>query len=98
VRRAAKIDANQRQIVAALRAVGASVRSLAAIGEGCPDLLVGYRSRNYLLEVKRDAKAKLTPEQELFFQSWRGPVYRVNSVDEALAVIGLVTTTDGRPA
>ncbi len=52
MRRAAKIDRNHVEIVAALRGVGASVQDLAAVGKGCPDLLVGYRGQNYVIEVK----------------------------------------------
>ena len=78
-------DTNQKAIVAALRAVGATVD---IIGEPV-DLLVGYRSRNYLLEVKRHPKAPLQPSQEQFFAEWRGTVTRVNSVSEALAAIGI---------
>jgi hypothetical protein len=52
MRRAAKVDANQTEIVQALRQIGAVVQSLAAVGNGCPDLLVGYRNRLFLLELK----------------------------------------------
>ena len=34
MRRAAKVDANQREVVAALRGAGASVQLLHAVGEG----------------------------------------------------------------
>lgn len=44
MRRAARTDANQTAIVEALRKCGASVQSLAAVGKGVPDLLVGLRS------------------------------------------------------
>ena len=57
MRRAAKVDGNQAEIVSALRQVGAEVQSLASVGQGVPDLLVGFRSRNFLLECKQ-AKAK----------------------------------------
>lgn len=90
MRRAAKVDGNQQQIVVALRAVGARVKSLASVGEGCPDLLVAFRGKLYLLEVKRNSKAKLTAEQEKFFAEWTGYVARVNSVTEALTAIGLI--------
>ncbi len=52
MRRAANVDRNQPEIVAALRAAGATVEYLHAVGGGCPDLLVGYRGANYVLEVK----------------------------------------------
>ena len=94
MRRAAKVDANQGEICAALRTVGASVHSLAAVGNGMPDLLVGFRRATYLLEVK-DGKKKpsareLTPDQVRFHSEWfGGACVVVNSVPEALAAIGV---------
>jgi hypothetical protein len=52
MRRAARVDHNHAEIVRALRDVGATVESLAAIGSGCPDALVGFRGVNVLLEIK----------------------------------------------
>lgn len=76
MRRAAKIDNNQHEIVAALRAIGCSVESLAAVGRGVPDLLVGRAGRTYLIEVKDGAKVpsarRLTDEQLLWHGEWRG--------------------------
>ena len=40
MRRAARVDDNQGQIVDALRRVGCSVWSLAGVGKGFPDLAV----------------------------------------------------------
>jgi hypothetical protein len=51
IRRAARRDDNEVEIVRALEAAGASVTYLSA--EGCPDLLVGYAGRTVLLEVKQ---------------------------------------------
>ena len=91
MRRAAKVDANQTEIVKALRQVGASVQSLAATGKGCPDLLVGFRGKNLLLEVKDGGKVKsarkLTEDQVVWHQTWRGKVYIVESVDQALNLL-----------
>lgn len=92
MRRAAKIDANQPDIVAALRAIGASVQSLAATGKGVPDLLVGWRGQTYLIEVKDGAlppsARKLTPDQEAWHAAWTGkPVTVITCVDSALAAL-----------
>ena len=91
MRRAAKIDANQTEIVKALRQVGASVQSLASTGKGCPDLLVGFRGVNWLLEIKDGQKVKsarkLTDDQVVWHQTWRGKVYIVESVDQALNLL-----------
>jgi Holliday junction resolvase len=85
--RKARIDRNHGEIVQALRQVGASVQSLASVGRGCPDLLVGYRGLVFVMEVKA-AKGKLRPLQEEWREGWRGPVHIVRTVDEALAAIG----------
>lgn len=96
MRRAAKIDTNQPQIVAALRAAGASVQPLHAVGKGVPDLLVAHRGTNYLIEVKDGAKPpserKLTPAQVDWHGAWRGQVAVAETVEQALAVIGVTAT------
>jgi len=92
MRRAAKVDANHADIVSALERVGAIVQSLAAQGSGVPDLLVGYRGINYLIEVKDGSKPPskrtLTSAQQDWHQQWRGQVAIVHSEDDALTVIG----------
>ena len=92
-RRAARVDANQTEIVAALRGAGATVEHLHAVGSGCPDLLVGHRAVNHLLEVKDGSKPpskqKLTPDQIEWHRDWRGKVVTVNSIEQALAAIGV---------
>ena len=91
MRKAAKIDDNQKAIVNVLRQIGASVQSLAATGKGCPDLLVGYQGINYLMEIKDGdkmlSKQKLTIDQEHWHTLWRGSVHIVKSVDEALKIL-----------
>lgn len=94
-RRAAKIDRNQPEIVEALRKAGATVQSLAAIGDGVPDLLCGFRNDIYLLEVKdgtrKPSERELTPDQVKWHIAWRGGNCSVvNSIDEALAAIGAI--------
>lgn len=96
MRRAAKTDANQVAVVAALRAVGASVLSLAAVGKGCPDLVIAHRGRTWLAEVKDGSKPpsarRLTPDQVRFHREWRAPIAVVTSPSDALALLGLEVT------
>jgi Holliday junction resolvase len=91
VRRAAKIDDNQTGIVSALRKVGCRVLSLAAVGRGCPDLLVYRAGRLYLLEIKDGAKSpsrrKLTSDQVEFHKAW--PVTVVTTIEEAYVAVGI---------
>ncbi len=86
MRRAAKIDANQTDIVEALRAIGCTVQSLAAVGHGCPDILVGYRGQNLVFEVKV-GKAKLRSKQELWRKFWRGQVDTIRSFEDAKIIL-----------
>jgi Holliday junction resolvase len=89
MRRAAKVDATQEQIVSALRGAGATVQSLAAIGKGCPDILTAFQERMYLFEIKRD-KAKPNELQKKWHIAWNAPVYVVREPDEALRIIGAI--------
>lgn len=91
-----KVDTNQAEITAALRAIGCSVVDLSACGGGIPDLLCGIGSRNWLLEVKRPGvagkkrgkrQAGTNDRQATFRERWRGQVATVSSAQEAIAVV-----------
>jgi len=91
MRYANRIDANQNQIVDALRKAGAVVRIISQ-GDGIPDLLVGYKGYTILMEVKDGDKVpsarKLTEAEQKFFDDWRGGMLAVvNSVEEALEIL-----------
>ena len=87
MRYAARVDANQEQIVSALRAAGAYVWII-----GLPvDLLVGYKGHTFLVEVKDGSKKRLTKLQADFFENWSGSTLcRVDSPEAALRMIGVV--------
>jgi len=87
MRYAKRVDANQDAIVAALRAAGAYVWII-----GLPvDLLVGYNNHTFLVEIKRDSKARFTPLQAEFFENWSGSTLaRIDSPDAALRMIGVI--------
>jgi Holliday junction resolvase len=93
--RAAKIDANHEKIVSALRAAGASVQSLAGVGKGVPDLLVGFQGKTLLMEVKDGRKTpsarRLTEDQLKWHGGWNGgPLAVVDGVDAALRMLGVL--------
>lgn len=94
MRRATRIDENQREIVAALRAAGATVEPLHFVGRGFPDILVGYRGQNYLIEIKDGRKPpsrrRLTPDERAWHGHWRGQVAIAESIEDALRIIGAV--------
>ena len=87
MRHAKRVDANQDQIVVALRAAGANVWIISLP----VDLLVGYKGHTFLVEIKRTAKSRFTPLQADFFESWSGgTLARVDSPDAALRMIGVL--------
>ena len=93
MRRASKIDENHREICRALFESGCSVQTLAGVGSGVPDIMVGKAGVNYLLEIKDGnkppSKRRLTDAQIEWHDSWRGQVTVVKDVDEALIAVGL---------
>jgi len=92
-RRAAKRDKNEREIIDSLVSVGATVEQISK--KGVADLLVGYDSKNYLMEVK-GPKGKLTKDEEQWFSKWNGNVQIVRTPEEALLIIGVVSLPERR--
>lgn len=92
MRRAGKVDSNQEAIVAALRAAGCAVQSLAGVGAGVPDLLCwtphnnSLNGRYVLIECK--AGSGFTPAQKRWHASWPGPAHVAKSVEDALMIVG----------
>lgn len=92
MRRRARTDQNQAEIVKALRGIGCTVYSMAQLGDGMPDLLVGYKGKTWLVEVKDGNKPpsarKKTEDQIRFWDTWTGGgLVMVESAEHALKVI-----------
>ena len=91
MRRAAKVDANHGEIVAVLRSIGATVQNLHTVGDGCPDILVGFQGKNHLLEIKDGSLPpsgqKLNSDQQTWHLLWGGHAVVVSTIDEALEAI-----------
>jgi hypothetical protein len=83
MRRAAKVDSNQAEMVEFFRKCGASVQILSQVGAGFPDVLIGYGGRNYLVELKSEI-GKLTPDQVKWHNDWRGHKTIIRGIDEAI--------------
>lgn len=105
MRRAAKRDSNHAAVVRALEAAGCVAIDLAALGGGVPDLLV-YRKATGLLrliEIKNPerelrkngqptGRQSKTRELQAGFAT-KVPVWRVLSVEEALAAMCIEVAT-----
>lgn len=85
MRRAARRDDNEQEIVKALRKAGAYVAYI----DTPADLVVGYKGRTIILEVKDGNKPpsarKLTPNEQKFHDEWTGgPLHIVTCIQEAI--------------
>jgi len=91
--KAKRVDSNQKQIVTHLRQLGITVLHLHTVGKGCPDILLGYKNQNFLVELKDGnksaSKKKLTEDEREFFLEWKGQVNKCESLEDILKIIGL---------
>ncbi len=101
-RRYKRTDDNQDEIVDGLKSIGCSVAKTTAAGGGFPDIVVGYRGVNWLIEIKDGNKIpsarKLTQDQVKFHAEWKGQIDVVNSLEDAIdLILSIDRITDGQP-
>ena len=81
----ARRDKNEREIVTAFRRAGAAVERLS--GKGAPDLVVGFRQRTMLVEVKTST-GDLTPAQREWHARWPGSrVHIVRGIADVVTLL-----------
>lgn len=99
-KRAARVDANQPEIVEKLREAGCSVFITSDVGQGFSDIVVGLRGMNYLLEIKDGDKSpsrrQLTEAEKEFSKNWRGQYGVVLDVADAFFEVGLINRQEWR--
>lgn len=87
----ARKDDNHKEIVKALVDAHVSVLDTSQLGNGAPDIVIGFRGQSILIEIKDGSKPpskrKLTDDEIVFMNGWRGRYVVINSVDEALELI-----------
>lgn len=83
MRRAARIDSTQPEIVKAIRKIGGEVTHLHAAGQGIADIAVSYRQKWFFFELKSPG-GKQNPDQLAWAAKQRAPVYVISSPLEAI--------------
>lgn len=91
-----RTDANHKQIIDAIRKIPSiSVYSTHMVGKGFPDIVIGYKGINYLVEIKDGAKTKsqkkLTEDEIRFHQSWFGQIIVCECVKDVLKLLQIYT-------
>jgi len=86
-RRAAKVDANQPDIVKAFRDLGWYVLIISQL-KNCCDIMVSKKGRTIAIEIKDGRKPpsqqKLTEGELKFKDEWQGEYALITSVDDVL--------------
>lgn len=87
-----KVDANQKEIMGKLRMIpGVTVATTHTIGKGFPDIVIGYKGLNYLVEIKDGSKPpsqrKLTKDEVSFHSNWTGQLQTCNNFYEILKML-----------
>lgn len=85
-----RTDKNQKQIEKVLKQLGASVKSTSQLGNGFPDLIIGYKGKTYLVEIKgENSYGKTLRESQIKFKnSWKGsPIIILRTTNDAIEFI-----------
>lgn len=90
-----KTDANHKEIIDGCRKIPSiSVFSTHMVGKGFPDVVIGYKGINYLVEIKDGKKSKsqkkLTNDEIKFHGSWCGQIIIVENIDDVLRMLKII--------
>ena len=90
-------DSTHKEVRDCLRELGATVFDTGDVGGSFPDLVVGFRGRTHLVEVK-GPKTKVSDGQSAFASVWMGaPVVVLRSHIEARGfILGLMVDDEMR--
>ena len=90
-RLAKRTDGNHSLVVEQLREAlpEANIFDSSGAGRGFPDLVIGWKGFNFLVELKNPARGRtrLTKAQVGFHENWQGPIFIAHSSLEVLAHI-----------
>ena len=88
-RRAAKVDANQSEIVKAFRSLGWYVLIISQL-KNCCDIIVSKNGRTIAIEIKDGSKSpsqrKLSEGELKFKNEWQGEYLLIESIDDVLRI------------
>ena len=94
MRRARRVDANHAEIIAAFRKLGCSVLDMSGLGDGAPDICVGFGGIQIMCELKDGTKPpsarKLTKAEEEFRLNWTGGYKIVESLEHVAETVTLL--------
>lgn len=83
-----RIDRNQNEIVKTFRQLGILVYITSNLGNGFPDLVILFKNRIWLIEIKNGKLAKsaqkLTEKEDKFHTLWKDHVVIITSIQDVI--------------
>ena len=89
MRRFGKVDSNHGEIAEAFGKLGCSFLSLAPLGDGAPDAVIGYAGLSVLVEIK-SGRGTLNEKQKGFWSTWKGGIKLVRDLDGVLETVAML--------
>lgn len=87
--RANRRDQNHWRIVAEFRTLGCSVQDTSRVGDGCPDVYVGYLGRHHGVEIKRPKKGRVEHTQIRWAATTKGCWHLVKTVEDVHELVNV---------
>lgn len=89
-----RTDSNQNEVFKVFRQMGCTVLNLSNLGGCCDGLVAVSLDRQFLVEIKDGSKPpsqrKLTPAEAKFHDEWKGELYIINNIYEAIALVNRI--------
>lgn len=86
-----RTDSNQKEVFKVFRDMGCTVLNLSNVGACCDCLVAVSPTRQILIEIKDGSKPqsqrKLTRSEAKFHDEWKGELYIINNIHEAIALV-----------
>jgi Holliday junction resolvase len=95
MRKRAKKDLNQDEVVSVFRHLGFSVAVTSALGNGFPDIVIAKLGHSYLVEIKNGklcpSARVLTEDEKKFHAEWKAEIFIVESAEQAINLAVLLS-------
>ena len=90
-----RTDSNHKEIIDCCRKIPSiSVFSTHMVGKGFPDIVIGYKGLNYLVEIKDGKKSKsqkkLTDDEISFHELWKGQIIVAENINDIMRMLKII--------
>lgn len=95
--RANRRDQNHWRLVSEFRTLGCSVQDTSRVGDGCPDIYVGFLGRHHGVEIKRPKKGRVEHTQVQWAAATKGCWHLVRTPEDVQMLVTAWTQIGEHP-